>query len=272
LGSFLSGGIDSSLITALMQANASEPVRTFSIGFEDSAFNEAEHAAIIAAHLGTNHTEYRLTEADALAVIPDLPHIYDEPFADSSQIPTLLLCRLARQEVTVALTGDGGDEVFGGYNRYLFVPEAWRQASRLPKLLRSQLGKVARIMHLLGGTRNFLLRSAIRRVGLPVSTLEKISSLGNVLGVSDTMRDLYVGLTRTFVQPELFLQDKTESSYNNNPDLDTIQDLLGPAEWMMAMDSLSYLPGDILVKVDRAAMSVSLETRAPFLDSRIVEA
>lgn len=270
LGSFLSGGIDSTLVTALMQSVSTRPVRTFSVGFREAAFDESAHAAAVAKHIGTDHTEFVLTEADALAVIPELSAIYDEPFADSSQIPTVLLCREARRAVTVALTGDGGDEVFGGYNRHIFVPRAWAHARRIPTPLRRRFGLLAGVLHRLGGADNPLLRSAIRRAGLPASTLEKIAGLGSALGRAESLPDLYRALTRVGPGSGLLRGSLRAEALERDP-VEGL-DLLEPAEWMMAMDSLTYLPGDILVKVDRAAMAASLETRAPFLDRRVVEA
>lgn len=270
LGSFLSGGIDSTLVTALMQSVSARPVRSFSVGFREAAFDESAHAAAVAKHIGTDHTGFVLTEADALAVIPQLSEIYDEPFADSSQIPTVLLCREARRAVTVALTGDGGDEVFGGYNRHIFVPRAWRGARRIPGPLRRRFGMLAGLLHRLGGADNPLLRSAIRRAGLPVSTLERIVGLGSALGRAESLPDLYRALTRIGPGSGLLRPGLRAEAEDRDP----VEgfDLLEPAEWMMALDSLTYLPGDILVKVDRAAMASSLETRAPFLDRRVVEA
>ncbi len=275
LGSFLSGGIDSSLVTALMMANSPRPVRTFSVGFADADFDESVHAGEVARHLGTDHTAFTVTEADALAVIPDLPRIYDEPFADSSQIPTLLLCRKAREHVTVALSGDGGDEVFGGYNRYLFGPRLWSRAARLPVPIRRRVRGAAGLLHRFGGSRNPVLRRAFAAARLPASALGDIERIGGIVSDAECLADIYFGIVRIFDDPNAVLAPSWQSA----PALAGLphplhDDLpgLAPAEWMMAMDSVSYLPSDILVKVDRAAMSTSLETRAPYLDVRVVEA
>ena len=270
LGSFLSGGIDSSLITALLQANSDRPIKSFSIGFEEADFDESAHASAVAKHLGTEHTEFRLKEDDALALISELPRIYSEPFADSSQIPTALLCRQARSCVTVALTGDGGDEVFGGYNRYIFGPRALKRARALPRPLRRMIGPLARLMHRLGGSDNAILRVATARAGLPTAALNKIARLGENLGNSESIEDLYGALTRVGADQSLLRREVV--SHGKSDFSADLFNGLAPAEWMMAMDSVSYLPGDILVKVDRASMAASLETRAPFLDRRAVEA
>lgn len=268
LGCFLSGGIDSSLIAALMQAHSDRPVRTFSIGFTEARFNEAPHAAAVAAHLKTDHTEFILSEDDALAIVPALPAIYDEPFADSSQIPTALLCREARGGVTVALTGDGGDEVFGGYNRHILGPGLMRRVGRVPRALRAPMGRAAAALGPLVTAEDAVLRRVSRRLGLPVTALDKAVSLGPVLASADCVADLYRHFTRAPDWSRLV----TDPGIPDPPGLSDSLAALGPAEWMMAMDSRGYLPGDILVKVDRAAMAVSLETRAPFLDARVIAA
>lgn len=269
LGSFLSGGIDSSLVTALMQRVSDQPVRTFSIGFDDPRFNESGHARAVASHLGTVHTEFEVTESDALDLVPKLPEIYDEPFADSSQLPTVLLCRLARQQVTVALTGDGGDEVFGGYNRHLFARLASRYILGLPKPVRSQLARVARQVHRVGYRETSWIRRIAGRADLPVTAVDKAVKLGNAVGSNDSLCGLYLSLISAFDDPNsvtIAPQKLPMSQLRAEADR-----WLSPGEWMMAMDSVHYLPGDILVKVDRAAMHSSLETRAPFLDRRVVE-
>ena len=271
LGAFLSGGVDSTLVTALMQQAASRPVRTFSIGFAESRFDESAHAAAVARHLGTEHTEFTVTEADALALIPELPRIYDEPFADSSQIPTTLLCRLARQDVTVALTGDGGDEMFGGYNRHVFGPRLWEKLRRIPGPLRRRPRSAARLLHRLGGAEGSVLRRLANRAGLPVTAVDKLTMYGGVLGRAESLADLYDGLASPFPDPEAYVAAALQEDRPVR-EADESLDGLAPAEWMMLQDALGYLPGDILVKVDRAAMSASLETRAPFLDPRSVAA
>lgn len=271
VGSFLSGGIDSTLVTALMREGSEHKVRSFSIGFDAAEYDETTHAAVVAGYLGTAHTGFRVTERDGLEIVPELAKIYDEPFADSSQIPTLVLCRLAREGISVALTGDGGDEVFGGYNRYLFAPKAWARVSRLPTSIRRHLPMLARILHRLGGTDNSVLRWATERAGLPASTLHKIATLGERLGDAESLAELYLGLTQAGPGNGLLHRELRGSRKPSLP-LHDHMSCLTDAEWMMAMDSLGYLPGDILVKVDRAAMSSSLETRAPLIDRRVVEA
>lgn len=269
LGCFHSGGIDSSLTAALMQKVAGAPVRTFSIGFEDARFNEAPHARRVAEHLGTQHTEFIVTEADALALIPELPAIYDEPFADSSQIPTVLLSRLTRQHVTVALSGDGGDEVFGGYNRHVLAPKLQRWAGNLPAPARRALGRLVASLQGLGTSESSRLQRLTQRTRLPVTIVDKLSRLGAALQRADDLQRLYGVLVTTGADPAGLLLSPELAAEPIRLSATAVS--LAPAEWIMAMDALGYLPGDILVKVDRAAMSASLETRAPFLDRRVVE-
>ncbi|MGX9353171.1 asparagine synthase (glutamine-hydrolyzing) [Shimia sp. W99] len=267
LGCFLSGGVDSSLVASLMQAGSDKQIRTFSIGFDDARFNEAPHAAAVAQHLGTSHTEFILTEDDALAIIADLPRIYDEPFADSSQIPTTLLCRSARKHVTVALTGDGGDEVFGGYNRHIRGPKMWEQISRLPQVLRNigagAVGSAAQF-----GLRNERVsRNVISILGLPLTTLDNLPKLAAALRSTGDAEEFYQIFIAAGQLRECALRETIPPIASDSRALDPSG--LDLAEWMMARDMTGYLPGDILVKVDRAAMSVGLETRAPFLDARV---
>lgn len=271
LGCFLSGGIDSSLVAALMQAQRETPIRSFSIGFDVAHLNEAPHAAKVARHLGTDHAEFILSEEDALAVVSDLPRIYSEPFADSSQIPTVLLCREARRAVTVALTGDGGDEVFGGYNRHILGPGLLHRARRLPRWLLRAGARTATGVERLRVRNETVLRRLTGALGLPVTTIDKLARLGAALAHLDDIPSLYRHLITTFDDPSEILGQQTLSvaSVLQPP---SAFSHLEAAEWMMAMDTAGYLPGDILVKVDRAAMSASLETRAPFLDSRVVAA
>lgn len=266
LGSFLSGGVDSSLITSLMQVNSKRAVKTFSIGFADAGYDESVHAEAVAEHLGTDHQTFRLREDDALDIIPELAKIYGEPFADSSQIPTLLLCREARKHVTVALTGDGGDEIFGGYNRHVLAPRIWSRLSQLPTFLRRSGPVVGR--HL-SSSRNSLIRRIGFKAGLSASVLNKAARFGEIAGNSASLEDVYFGLTRHCDDPGQFLLSKVSTTANRG-----WQDLIDmdPAERLMALDSIGYLASDILVKVDRAAMNASLETRAPFLDARTVRA
>ena len=270
LGAFLSGGVDSSTIVALMQAQSDRPVRTFSIGFEQEQYNEAEHAKAVARHLGTDHTEMYVSAQDALNVIPMLPGMYDEPFADSSQIPTYLVSRIARQHVTVSLSGDAGDELFCGYNRYVLGDKLWRRLSRLPVALRR--GVAAMLTSLSPQTLNALIRpvQGVLPAGHRLSNWgDKIHKGANVL-TSQSSAALYRGLVSHWDNPSALVLHATE------PDTALTDGSARPSglsnvELMMAIDMVSYLPDDILCKVDRAAMRVSLESRVPFLDHRVVE-
>jgi len=266
LGAFLSGGIDSSLIVALMQRQALRPVKTFTVGFENAAFDEAPHAAAVAKHLGTDHTEVTVTEREAQDVIPNLPDLYDEPFADSSQIPTHLVCRAAREHVTVALSGDAGDELFGGYNRYFLGPRMWSKFERIPKPIRRGLGNTisavpVSVWDWLG--RNTGGRFAVSHAG------DKAQKMGRALRDVENVDDLYRSLIS-------FWPASTVPMGTRNAPLSVLDDALpdfldsDAAARMMAQDMLSYLPDDILCKVDRAAMGVSLETRVPFLDPAVI--
>jgi len=266
LGAFLSGGIDSSLITALLQARSSSPVRSFTIGFEEAGFDEAPHARAVAAHLGTEHVETVLTSADARALIPSLPELYSEPFADSSQLPTHLVCREARRSgLTVALSGDGGDELFGGYNRYFWGLRIWNRLAWCPP----------RGRRLLGGAILRLPPPLWDRLPLPVNQLgHKVHKLAAHLRQVHSADDLYRLLVSEWADPAALLQPYGSGAAVALPGSAIDQPLpaclAGDAvARMMAWDSLSYLPDDILVKVDRAAMAVALETRAPFLDHRV---
>lgn len=266
LGAFLSGGIDSSLIVALMQAQSSRPVQTFTVGFENPAFNEAPIAAAVAQHLGTDHTELTVTENEAREVIPLLPEMYDEPFADSSQIPTHLVCRAARRAVTVALSGDAGDELFGGYNRYFWGPRIWRQLGFIPRSLRGGL--------------------AASLAAIPVSALDRLGALtgGRVTRPGEkaqklaarlcdfrTMDDFYRSLISEWPGEQMVLGlGKAGQTLLDDP-LPAVLDGDASAR-MMAQDMRTYLPDDILCKVDRAAMAISLETRVPFLDPDVLAA
>lgn len=265
LGCFLSGGIDSSLVASLMQSLREKPIRTFSIGFDVASFNEAPHAAAVAAHLGSEHTEFILSEQDALSVIPDLPKVYDEPFADSSQIPTVLLCREARHSVKVALTGDGGDEVFGGYNRHVVGPRLLSRLQGLPKGMRRSLGWVLSNCAPIVTPENSWPRQFASKMRLPITALDKAARLGPFLDDINDLPTLYQHFTRD-IQSSEYLMLRAATAKVQYPTLP-----VEGTEWMMATDSVTYLPGDILVKVDRAAMAASLETRAPFLDPRVVK-
>jgi len=270
LGAFLSGGIDSSTVVALMQAESMHRVRTFSIGFHEGEYNEAHEAKRVAAHLGTDHTELYVSPEEARAVIPKLPALYSEPFADSSQIPTYLVSALARREVTVALSGDGGDELFGGYTRYLLAEEMWRKFERMPRPLRSTIGRIAAM----------LPASRIDAVVRPLKPYlperwrykqfgNKVQKLATICSAKDPVA-VYRSLISMWMRP-------SQAVIGTN-DIDLLAALPGAVaevgnftERMMLIDLLTYLPGDILAKVDRASMGESLEVRVPFLDHRVVE-
>ncbi|RDE51179.1 MAG: asparagine synthase (glutamine-hydrolyzing) [Candidatus Accumulibacter meliphilus] len=267
LGALLSGGLDSTAITALMQANSSRPVRSFTIGFDEREYDEATHARAVAAHLGTDHTELRLSGSDALALVPQMPSMYDEPFADSSQLPTHLVMKLARQHVTVALSGDAGDELFGGYNRYFLAPKVWRRVGWMPLPLRRAMG--AGLTALPSEMINRLAGPLARRAGI-AHPGDKAHKLGRRLRAMRSMDDLYVSLVSEWPDAESmvvggFMPPNLLDERARWPRL------ADPVARMMALDGLTYLPDDILVKVDRAAMAVSLETRAPFLDRDLIE-
>ena len=270
LGAFLSGGVDSSAIVALMQKQSSRPVKTFSIGFHEEGYNEAEHAKAVARHLGTDHTELYVTSGEAQAVIPSLPTIYDEPFADSSQIPTHLVSRLAREHVTVSLSGDAGDELFGGYNRYSMTANLWGKLAAFPKPLRRAAASALTTIspaawNRFGRTARGLLPKAAR-----VELLgDKIHKGAPLLG-SGSASDLYGGMLSLWADPASVVIGATEPPSQATGHFPELKGL-SSVEQMMALDLLGYLPDDILAKVDRAAMAVSLETRVPYLDHRVVE-
>jgi asparagine synthase (glutamine-hydrolysing) len=268
LGAFLSGGIDSTLVTALMQARSSRPVRTFTIGFTEAEFNEADAAKAVARHLGTDHTEFYVTAQDSLDVIPQLPSIYDEPFADASQIPTHIICRMARQHVTVALSGDGGDELFGGYNRHVVASQYAQRLMRLPNAVRRALA--ATLLALPRARMAALAASVQTRSGGGLDLRQVARKLNKVAAVLEASNS--AELHRAFVEHAtpfgpLALTAPYFETDDAAAEIDTGGDL---AQEIMLRDMLGYLPDDVLVKVDRAAMSNSLETRAPFLDHRVV--
>lgn len=258
LGSFLSGGFDSSLITAIMQKNSSTPVTTFSIGFDNPAFNEAEHAKEIAFYLGTNHIESYVTGSDALNVVTKLADIYDEPFADSSQIPMYLLSMETKKHVTVSLSGDGGDELFGGYTRYINSLEQWEKLKSIPLS--------AHIFRFIAALPDYLK-------GYLLNILNLISQRKLTELQFKDLIELYSAKTFSDFYQILLSSWKNTSVLLNNPDV--IQNSnninLNQTNLMMLEDTLNYLPNDILTKVDRACMSVSLEGRIPFLDKDIAE-
>jgi asparagine synthase (glutamine-hydrolysing) len=279
LGAFLSGGVDSSCIVALMQAQASRPVKTFTVGFEEAGFDETPHARAVAEHLGTEHNSLFVSAKQAQAVIADLPAMYDEPFADSSQIPTHLVCKAARQQVTVALSGDAGDELFGGYNRYFWGPRIWSRLAWMPYSARQALGALIKavptggwdalsrpVNALLPASKNFA------RAG------DRAHKLAERLGGVHNLDDLYNSLVSEWQDPAQVVKGNGwEIGVNMQVPVSMLSDPL-PAVGaeqhqlrMMYRDTMTYLPDDILCKVDRAAMATSLETRIPFLDHRVAE-
>jgi asparagine synthase (glutamine-hydrolysing) len=258
MGAFLSGGIDSSTIVALMQHQSTRPVRTFSIGFEDSGFDESAHAAEVARALGTDHERLVATADRALAVVPRLSHLYDEPFADASQIPTVLLAELARPHVTVALSGDGGDELFGGYARYLAFDAVWGRIRSIPGPLRRPVARLA--------------AGAARAATLPRSGMIALASPGRLRRLSQS---LDAETAHGFYERILVARPRTAQASERAILLDTVdieRDFAHPVLGMSFVDFGQYLPDDVLVKVDRATMAVGLEARVPFLDHRLVEA
>lgn len=275
LGAFLSGGVDSSLIVALMQQNSTQRIKTFTVGFEDAAFDESGPASLVAKHLGTEHAELFVTADETRSVVPLLPAMYDEPFADSSQVPTHLLCRAARQHVTVALSGDAGDELFGGYNRYVWGPLIWRRMSWLPKGARSALGMLLQsvpgdIWDLLNGPVNAVLsqRWGVARIG------DKAHKLGARLRDAGDLEDIYYRLVSEWQDPAQVVKGEGRTVQERMTLLADQLPVSGvelPELVMMYRDTMTYLPDDILCKVDRAAMAVGLETRIPFLDHRVAE-
>jgi asparagine synthase (glutamine-hydrolysing) len=269
LGAFLSGGIDSSTVVALMQTQSSRPIKTFSIGFTETKYNEAEYAKAVADHLGTEHTELYITPKDAIEVIPQLPTLYDEPFADASQIPTYLLSKLTREHVTVSLSGDAGDELFCGYSRYFTGQKIWEKIGWIPSGMRQVYAK------LLLSVSPDRWDGIISQIGKVVPRLQqpqqgfRLHLLANFLGSKQPL-DLYAQMMSLTKDVEQIVLHSTE------PD----NMLTHPPAWlkqldftsqMMYVDSMTYLPDDVLAKVDRAAMGVSLESRVPFLDRRVVE-
>lgn len=270
LGAFLSGGVDSSAVVALMQVQSSRPVKTFSIGFHEDSFDEAQHAKAVARHLGTEHEELYVTGAQAMDVVPRLPALYDEPFADSSQIPTFLVSQLARRHVTVSLSGDAGDELFCGYNRYLMTQRLWRNVQSMPAPLRHLMARC--MLGLAPATWN---RLASPFIGLlpehqrHANVGDKLHKLAGVLDI-DTAPALYRRLVSHWDDPAAVVLGSVEPSSLLQTEGAGLAHL-GEIERMMALDLVTYLPDDNLVKVDRAAMGNSLESRVPMLDHRVVE-
>jgi asparagine synthase (glutamine-hydrolysing) len=269
LGGFLSGGVDSSIITALMQAQSARPVKTFTIGLRESAYDEAQSAAAVARHLGTDHTELYVTAAEALSVIPKLPRMYDEPFADSSQIPTFLVCQMARQHVTVGLSGDGGDELFGGYNRHVWSNRIWDAVGWLSPSVRSVLSGALRSVAPESWDKLWSICAPL----LPESAKHrnpglKLHKIADMLPVKDR-ESLYLRHSSHWADPADVVIAGTEPDHESvRNELAQLPDFI---HQMMFLDTITYLPDDILTKVDRASMAVSLETRVPFLDPRVVD-
>jgi len=269
VGAFLSGGIDSSLVVALMQRHSHHRVRTFTIGFADRAYDESGDAAAVAAAVGTDHTALRVSEQDALDVIPELAAIWDEPFADSSQIPTLLVSRLARRDVTVCLSGDGGDELFAGYNRHAWLERLWRRAGPVP----------AGVRRAGGAALTWVPPGAVDAVGRLTGALPKrfqvrtpstkVTKLGQVLAAAGP-EEAYLALVSHWQAPQsVVLGAPVGASVAADPG--RWPELGSVTEQMLWLDLVSYLPDDILTKLDRAAMAVSLETRVPFLDRQVLD-
>lgn len=266
LGTLLSGGIDSTLVTALMQKNQAAPVRSFTIGFEDKEFDEAPHAAAVALHIGTHHETLMLTEADALDAVPRMGAVYDEPFADASQVPTYLVSALARKHVTVALTGDGCDELFSGYARHIMAGKAWNTISRIPG--RKWLGpRVARIPQPVLNAVAALLKFMVPVGVNPLSLQRKLRQSGWFLGL-DTVEELYKAYMTSWQLPEELMVEPVAPGLAWEP---RPPQFLSVEDQFMWRDSVGYLHNDILTKVDRASMAVSLETRIPPLDRRVAE-
>lgn len=270
VGAFLSGGIDSSTVAALMQAQSTSPVKTFTIGFHEGGYDEALHARAVAAHLGTEHTQLYVTPEQALAVIPRLSKLYDEPFADVSQIPTFMVSELAQRNVTVCLSGDGGDELFGGYNRYTAGARLWRQLGWLPETVRAGLAAGISAARPSAWDAFFDRFGSIVPRGWRVRTPGiKMQKIADMLAASSP-EDVYLRLISQWSNPEQVVIGSTLPP-EKQPLPMSSPPTLAHEHQMMIMDSLGYLPDDILVKVDRAAMGVSLETRVPMLDHRVVE-
>jgi asparagine synthase (glutamine-hydrolysing) len=271
LGAFLSGGVDSSLIAALMQSKSSRPIRTFTIGFGEKEYDESGYARQVAGVLGTDHTEEHLSGKDALARVPQLPECYDEPFADSSQLPTMLVSEIARKHVTVCLSGDAGDELFGGYTRYPQVLNRWQHISKVPTSLR-RIGSAAvnglpdSVLALAGRASQRVRGGSLPDVGLSYRVRQKSSAWAH-----GSLAHAYLRSVSFWDRPEDVVVQGSES-FERETELARLSLVESdPRLWMRYRDALTYLPDDILTKVDRASMHVSLESRIPLLDHRVVE-
>jgi asparagine synthase (glutamine-hydrolysing) len=270
VGAFLSGGIDSSLVVALMQQSSKRPVKTFAIGFEEASYNEAHYAKTIAQHLGTDHTELYVTPQDAINCLPNMAQLYDEPFADSSQIPTFLVSQLARQQVTVSLSGDGGDEVFGGYRHYLDSNRIWNRIAPIPRSLRQTSARMLNHFTAEQWNRSLAPVTGLLPSGLTYPTPgERLHFIADMVGVADAP-ELYLKMMSHFKRPESIVANSREPQHLFQ-DRKRWPEGADFTQHMLYMDSMTYLPDDILVKVDRAGMGVSLEGRIPLLDHRVVE-
>jgi asparagine synthase (glutamine-hydrolysing) len=268
IGCFLSGGVDSSLTTAIMQSMSNKPVNSFSIGFDVAELNEALYAKEVAGHIGTDHHEFYVSGSDCLNIVDKIPQIYDEPFSDSSQIPTFLVAQLARKEVTVCLSGDGGDELFGGYNRYFLADQYWNRIRHIPGFLKSSANFVATNTPpaILNGVYKALspfLPSNLQ-FETPSDKLKKATAAIS----GNSFLEFYKSLVSHHKNPSVIVLGASEPKTLID---EKIPSSLNPIEQMMYLDALTYLPEDILTKVDRAAMAVSLETRIPLLDKSVVE-
>tara|TARA_B100000780_G_scaffold261631_1_gene214176 strand:- start:3298 stop:5184 length:1887 start_codon:yes stop_codon:yes gene_type:complete len=271
VGAFLSGGVDSSAVVALMQEQSTKPIETFSIGFNDANFNEADHAKKISQHLNTNHNELYVSAEDTLAAIPTMSSIYSEPFADSSQIPTYIVSKLARQKVTVSLSGDGGDELFGGYNRYILINRMWKYISKVPSPMRKTISNMFLKIKPNDWEIFFKAINPIIPRNLRQSNWgNKIQKSLQILALKK-IEDVYLSLTSSGAETyNLVLDSSSKPKSFLSTDTDLLSNL-SDLEKMMTLDTITYLPDDILTKVDRSTMAVSLEARVPFLDYRVVE-
>jgi asparagine synthase (glutamine-hydrolysing) len=266
IGALLSGGVDSSLVVSIMQEAAANPVSTFSIGFDEVDFDEAPHARAIAEALGTKHHELYMTREDVLDIVPRMAEIYDEPFADSSQIPTFLVSRMARNQVKVVLSGDAADELFCGYNRYRRAQTGWAMARLLPHTMRQVAGSM--ITAIPPHSWNMIAAPFARRSASARPLGDMLHKVAAIIGVND-QKEMYEALITVLPDAEkIVLRSSNVLPLSQNS---VCISAASEIEWMMALDFLTFLPGDILTKVDRASMSNSLEVRVPFLDHRVVE-
>lgn len=269
LGAFLSGGIDSSTVVALMQQESSRAVRTYSIGFDSGAYDESTQAAVVAAHLGTEHTGMTLTASAAIDMIPRLAEIYDEPFADSSQIPACLVSRLARQQVTVSLSGDGGDELFGGYNRYVWLPELWKTLKSIPVSLRAAVAQTLNRVSPEGWEALFSrLQTVLPERFCQRHPGDKMQKLMALLSAT-SLDHMYLSLTSHWKEPSSLVVGGPGPAVAATS-AGQLSQFPNPLDRMMVLDTVTYLPDDILVKVDRASMAVGLEARLPLLDHELL--